>query len=48
MVSENTVLMKPTLKAETQVERQKRHNARLIAERDRTVRPMPLHSAPKS
>lgn len=48
MMSENTVLLKPSLRAETQVERQKRHNARLIAERDRTVRPVPLHRGPKS
>jgi hypothetical protein len=40
MVTENAVLLKRILEAETEVERQKRHNARLIAERDRAVKPV--------
>jgi hypothetical protein len=31
-----------------ETERQKRHNARLIAERDRAVKPVPLTRGPKS
>ncbi|MBE7608397.1 hypothetical protein G6O43_26140, partial [Salmonella enterica subsp. enterica serovar 4:-:1,2] len=45
---ENAVLLKRILDAETEVERQKRHNARLIAERDRAVKPVPLTRGPKS
>lgn len=48
MVTENAVLLKRILEAETEVERQKRHNARLIAERDRAVKPVPLARGPKS
>lgn len=48
MVTENAVLLKRILEAETEVERQKRHNARLIAERDRTMKPVPLARGPKS
>jgi hypothetical protein len=47
-VTENAVLLKRILEAETEVERQKRHNARLIAERDRAVKPVPLTRGPKS
>jgi hypothetical protein len=48
MVTENAVLLKRILEAETEVERQKRHNARLITERDRAVKPVPLARGPKS
>jgi hypothetical protein len=48
LVTENAVLLKRILEAETEVERQKRHNARLIAERDRAVKPVPLTRGPKS
>ena len=48
MVTENAVLLKRILDAETEVERQKRHNARLIAERDRAVKPVPLTRGQKS
>ncbi|QCM05109.1 hypothetical protein [Brucella intermedia] len=48
MVTENAVLLKRILEAETEVERQKRHNARLIAERDRAVKPVPLPRGPKT
>ena len=48
MVTENAVLLKRILDAETEVERQKRHNARLIAERDRAVKPVPFTRGPKS
>lgn len=48
MVTENAVLLKRILDAETEVERQKRHNARLIAERDRAAKPVPLARGPKS
>ncbi|WP_445220085.1 hypothetical protein ACKWRH_08225 [Bradyrhizobium sp. Pa8] len=47
LVTENAVLLKRILEAETEVERQKRHNARLIAERDQVVRPLPLTPKPK-
>lgn len=45
LVTENAALLKRILEAETEADRQKRHNARLIAERDHAVRPVPL--APK-
>ena len=48
MVTENAVLLRRILEAETEVERQKRHNARLITERDRAVKPLPLARGPKS
>ncbi|WP_439360132.1 hypothetical protein [Bradyrhizobium sp. DASA03007] len=48
MVTENAVLLKRILEAETEIERQKHHNARLIAERDRAVKPVPLPRGPKS
>jgi hypothetical protein len=48
MVTENAVLLKRILEAETEVERQKRHNARLITERDRAMKPVPLPRRPKS
>jgi len=48
MVTENAALLKRILEAETEVERQKRHNARLIAERDRAAKPVPLARGPKS
>jgi hypothetical protein len=48
MVTENAVLLKRVLEAETEAERQKRHNARLIAERDRAVKPVALPRGPKS
>ncbi|WP_136659228.1 hypothetical protein [Nitratireductor sp. XY-223] len=48
LVTENAVLLKRTLKAEAEVERQKRHNARLIAERDRAMKPVPLPRGPNS
>jgi hypothetical protein len=48
MATENAVLLKRILEAETEVERQKRHSARLIAERDRAVTPVPLARGPKS
>lgn len=48
MVTENAVLLKRVLEAETEVERQKRHNARLIAEMDRAARPVPLTRGSKS
>jgi len=48
LVTENAVLLKRTLEAEAEVERQKRYNARLIAERDRAVKPVPLPRVPKS
>jgi hypothetical protein len=44
LVTENAVLLKRILEAETEVERQKRHNARLIAERDK----MPAALVPPS
>jgi hypothetical protein len=44
LVTENAVLLKRILKAEAEVERQKRHNARLIAERDK----MPAALVPPS
>lgn len=47
-VTENAALLKRILEADTEVERQKRHNARLIAERDRAVGPVPLACGPKS
>jgi hypothetical protein len=39
LVTENAVLLKRILEAETEADRQKRHNARLIAERDHAVDP---------
>ncbi len=48
LVTENAVLLKRILEAETEAERQKRHNARLIAERDRAAKPVPLARGPKS
>ena len=48
MVTENAVLLKRILEAETEVERQKRHNARLIAERDRAAKPVPFPRGLKS
>ena len=48
MVTENAVLLKRILEAETEVERQKRHNARLVAERDRGMKPVPIPRGPKS
>ena len=48
LVTENAVLLKRVLEAETEVERHKRHNARLIAERDRAVKPAPPARGPKS
>ncbi|MTH79582.1 hypothetical protein [Paracoccus aestuariivivens] len=48
MVTENAVLLKRILEAEKEVERQKRHNARMIAERDRAVKPVPLPQGQKS
>lgn len=42
MVTENAVLLKRILEAEAEVERQKRQNTRLIAERDRGSKPVPL------
>ena len=48
MVTENAVLLKRILEAETEVERQKRHNARLITERDRAMKPVALPRGPKS
>ncbi|HDA6464913.1 TPA: hypothetical protein O5T86_002860 [Staphylococcus aureus] len=47
LVTENAVLLKRILEAETEVERQRRHNARLIAEHDRAVKPVPLARGPK-
>lgn len=47
LVTENAVLLKRILDAETEVDRQKRHNARLIAERDHAARPVPLVRKPK-
>ena len=44
MVTENAVLLKRILEAEAEVERQKRQNTRLIAERDRGSKPVPLAS----
>lgn len=40
--------LKRILEAETEVERQKRHNARLITERDRAMKPVALPRGPKS
>lgn len=48
LVTENAVLLKRILEAETEAERHKRHHARLIAERDRAVKPVPLTRRPKS
>ncbi|PYE22008.1 hypothetical protein C8J32_11616 [Rhizobium sp. PP-CC-3A-592] len=48
MVTENAVLLKRILDAEAEVERQKRHNACLITERDRAMKPVPLPRGPKS
>ena len=48
MVTENVVLLKRILEAETEVERQKRHNVRLVAERDRGMKPVPIPRGPKS
>lgn len=48
MVTENAVLLKRILEAETEVERQKRHNARLVAERDRGMKPVSIPRGPKS
>lgn len=48
LVTENAVLLKRVLEAKTEVERHKRHNARLIAERDRAVKPAPPARGPKS
>lgn len=48
LVTENAVLLKRILEAETEVDRQKRHNARLIAEHDHAVRPVPLAPKPKT
>jgi hypothetical protein len=47
LVTENAVLLKRILEAETEVDRQKRRHARLIAERDRAVKPVPLAREPK-
>jgi len=44
MVTENAVFLKRILEAEAEVERQKRQNTRLIAERDRGSKPVPLAS----
>jgi hypothetical protein len=41
-------LLKRILEAETEADRQMRHNARLIAERDHAVRPVPLAPKPKT
>jgi hypothetical protein len=48
LVTENAGLLKRILEAETEAERHKRHNARLIAERDRALKPVPLARGPKS
>ena len=48
LATENAVLLKRILDAEADAERHKRHNARLIAERDRAVKPAPLARGPKS
>jgi hypothetical protein len=48
MMTENAVLLKRILDAEAELERQKRHNARLIAERDRAAKPIPLPRDPTS
>ena len=48
LATENAVLLKRILDAEADAERHKRHNARLIAERDRAVKPVPLVRGPKS
>lgn len=42
LVTENAVLLKRILEAETEADRQKRHNARLIAERDQALKPVSL------
>lgn len=48
LVTENAVLLKRVLEAETEADRQKRHNARLIAERDHAVRSVPLAPKPRT
>ena len=48
LVTENAVLLKRILAADAEVERQKRYNARLIAERDRTMKPASLPRGSKS
>jgi hypothetical protein len=42
LVTENAILLKRALEAEEEAARQKRHNARLIAERDAVLRPIAL------
>lgn len=42
MITENAVLLKRALLAESEAERHRKHNARLTAERDRAVRPRPI------
>ncbi len=44
LVTENAVLLKRILEAETEADRQKSHNARLIAERDQALKPVSLVS----
>jgi hypothetical protein len=48
LVTENAVLLKRILDAETDAERHKRHNARLIAERDKALKPIPFAPKPQS
>ena len=47
LVTENAVLLKRILEAETEAERHKRHNARLIAEQDKALKPVSLIPKPK-
>ncbi len=42
MITENAVLLKRALDAEAEAARHRKHNARLIAERDAALRPVPF------
>jgi hypothetical protein len=44
MITENAVLLKRALDAEAEAARHRKHNARLIAERDAALRPVPIAS----
>jgi hypothetical protein len=44
MITENVVLLKRALDAEAEAARHRKHNARLIAERDAALRPVRIAS----
>lgn len=48
LVTENAILLKRALDAEEEAARHRRHNARLLAERDHGVKPVPLPFGLKS